>query len=99
MEYLNIKECIKNKGIGYKELGEIVGLTKTSIARIAAGKQTPNFVTLAKIANALDVEVKELFKSTEEHKRINGFIEFDGNIYPVKNITDLNKLIKLISDY
>ncbi|CAA0146712.1 putative transcriptional regulator [Tenacibaculum maritimum] len=65
MDFLNIKEQIKSKGYTYETFGKEVGLTKTSIARIVSGTQTPSFEMLAKIAKTLDVDIKDLFHSTK----------------------------------
>ena len=78
MDFLNIKEQIKNKGYTYETLGQKVGLTKTSIARIVSGSQTPSFEMLGKIASVLDVEVKDLFQSTKETNQ-NPIYEKDEN--------------------
>jgi len=67
LEFLRIKEAIKQNGDTYESLGQKVGLTKTSIARIASGDQTPNFEMLKKIAVSLNCEIKDLFISTVEN--------------------------------
>jgi len=67
LEFLKIKEAIKKNGDTYESLGQKVGLTKTSIARIASGDQTPNFEMLKKIAENLNCEIKDLFDSSLEN--------------------------------
>ena len=66
MDFLNIKELLKEKGYTYETFGNEVGLTKTSIARITSGSQTPSFEMLYKIACTLDVDIKDLFHSTKD---------------------------------
>ncbi|MFK7834257.1 MAG: helix-turn-helix domain-containing protein [Winogradskyella sp.] len=68
MDFLNIKEQIKSKGYTYEAFGKEVGLTKTSIARIVSGSQTPSFEMLGKIAETLDVDVRDLFNPTKTDK-------------------------------
>ena len=67
-DILRLKELVKLKGFTYEKLGNKVGLTKTSIARIASGDQTPSFNTLKEIADTLDVDIRELFHPTKETK-------------------------------
>ena len=61
LEFLRIKEVIKQSGETYETLGQKVGLTKTSIARIASGDQTPSFEMLKKIAETLNCGIQDLF--------------------------------------
>lgn len=65
-EYLRIKEAIKEAGHTYESIGKAVGLSKTSIARIASGDQTPSFDTLKRIADSLKIDIRDLFNPTKE---------------------------------
>ncbi len=65
---VRIKEVIKEKDFTYESLGVAVGLTKTSIARIASGDQTPSFSTLKSMADALNVDIRDLFESTKKEE-------------------------------
>lgn len=58
-----IKELIKEKGYTQEEFAKIVGTT-----RVGLGKNLvcPSGTTLEKIADALGVEMWELFKSKDE---------------------------------
>ena len=61
---MRIKELIKEKGYTQKEFAEKLGMTTVGLAQIIAGK--PSYTTLEKIADALSVEVWELFVSKDE---------------------------------
>ena len=65
-DIVRLKEVIKQAGMTYEQLGDAVGLTKTSIARIASGTQTPSFQVLAQIADALSVDIGDLFYSSKD---------------------------------
>ena len=56
-----IKELRKAKGISQAELGRLCEKDKQHIELIENHKVSPNVYTLYIIANALDVELKELF--------------------------------------
>ena len=58
---LRIKDIAKEKGITLNDLAKSVGVTQPSISRMVNGVIMPSWITLEKIANALDVEVYELF--------------------------------------
>ena len=97
MDFLNIKEQIKSKGYTYESFGNEVGLTKTSVARIASGNQTPGFDTLKKMADVLDIDIRELFKPTKRGAIMNGFVEHRGEVYRINSESDLKRLLSLIN--
>ena len=61
MGTLLLKEILSEKKITGKDLAKRVGLTETSISRIVNGGQLPKLETLFKIANALDVNIRDFF--------------------------------------
>lgn len=58
---MRIKELIKKRGLTAKEVASIAGITEAMLSNVASGKGNPNLQTLMKIADALDVKVRELF--------------------------------------
>lgn len=65
MEY-RIKDLCKEKGILVKELAQKIGITDIGLRQSLNGN--PTIGTLEKIAEALDVEVTELFKPADKAK-------------------------------
>lgn len=61
---LRIKEVLKEKGITLKDLAAMLGITNVALSRIVNGNTT--IETLRKIAEALDVDVRELITPTKE---------------------------------
>ena len=59
-----IKELIKEKGYTQQGLAEKLGMTRVGLTQLVNGK--PSYPTLEKIAEALGVEMWELFKSKSE---------------------------------
>jgi transcriptional regulator with XRE-family HTH domain len=57
-----IKELRKAKGLSQEELSEKVGIDSKHLSRIEVGKSYPSIDTLERIANALNVEIKDLFE-------------------------------------
>lgn len=70
-----IKELIKEKGYTQQELAEKLGITRVGLTQMVNGK--PSYPTLEKIAEALGVEMWELFKSKAEI--------LEGNMEEAKN--------------
>ena len=55
-----VKELCKEKGIMMKDLAEKLGITPTGLSK-SLGQDYPQLQTLERIANALGVDVAELF--------------------------------------
>ncbi len=91
---LRIKDICKQKGLLQKELAEKVGVTY--IALRASLKGNPTVGTLEKVANALNVEVWELFTESPGESEISGFIKAKGVIYEIKSRQDIENLLKSI---
>ena len=89
---LRIKDICKQKGLLQKELAEKVGVT--DIALRSSLKGNPTVGTLEKVANALNVEVWELFTESPGESEISGFIKAKGTIYEIKSRQDIENLLK-----
>ena len=58
-----IKELLKSQGLTISELAMMIGTTQTSVSRMLSEDGNPTYDTLVKIANALHVEIQELFSN------------------------------------
>jgi transcriptional regulator with XRE-family HTH domain len=63
---LRIKEVMALKGKSREELSNAVGVSKTTISNICSETSLPTIKLLVDIANALDVDIRELFVPTKE---------------------------------
>ena len=63
---LRIKELMEEKGVTSVSMAAAIGVHKVSFSNIINGKINPSAETLEKIADALGVEMWELFKSKNE---------------------------------
>lgn len=59
---LNITRLRKAQGLTSKELGYDCDMDKSDIIRIEKGRQNTTITTLSRIAQALKVDISELFK-------------------------------------
>lgn len=64
MAEFRIKEICRSKGITQKELAEKIDISPIGLAKAIAGNTTIG--TLSKIADALDVQIPELFEAQKE---------------------------------
>ena len=58
----NIKYLRENKGLTQEKLAEKTGLSLDFIGKIEVNINEPGLKSLIKIANALDVHIKDLFE-------------------------------------
>lgn len=59
---LRIRELRKTRGLSQDQLSEKIGIDAKHLSRIELGKSFPYMETLEGIADALDVEIKDLFE-------------------------------------
>lgn len=81
MELLRIKELLKEKGITSKDLADKLDVTPATVSNINNGNHFPKPDLLLKIAEVLDVDIRELFVPTKTETSHNTeviYIEKDG---------------------
>lgn len=78
MELLRIKDLLKERDITGKDLAERVGVHPVSFSNIINGNSFPKPELLKKIAEELDVDIRELFYSTKESNGEPLYIEREG---------------------
>ncbi|MBI3597632.1 MAG: helix-turn-helix transcriptional regulator [Nitrospirae bacterium] len=61
-----VKEIRKTKGVSQEKLSEKVGIDAKHLSRIEVGGSFPSLDTLAKLAGALHVELKDFFEFAHE---------------------------------
>ena len=91
---LRIKEIIKNKGLTMQEFADKLGIARVNLTKTINGN--PTVETLQKIADALNVDFIDLF--VPQREGITGYIEYEGEVYKINSISDIEKLLKEIKD-
>ena len=92
---LRVKEILEERGLLMKDFADQIGITRETLTRALKGN--PQYSTLKAIAEGLDVPITDLFKQNEVKSDINGYIEYQGKVYIIKSVEDLNKLTETIS--
>lgn len=90
---MRIKEVCKEKGITVSQLAEKMGIKQESLSRAINGNTT--LETLERIANALEVDVPELFTSSSSGGII-GVIRIRDTNYNINSVPDLSRLLDRI---
>src|SRR5690606_774573 len=83
-----IRDLRKQKGLSQEQLGEIAGFHFSYIGGIERAEKNISLLNLAKIADALDTEVYELFSYTRSVKASN---------HTGSKEEEINKILELLS--
>ncbi len=62
---LRVKEIMSLKGMSREELADKVGVSKTTISNINSENNLPTIHLLFQLAEALDVDIREMFVPTK----------------------------------
>jgi transcriptional regulator with XRE-family HTH domain len=87
METLRLKEVLKEKGMSGKDLASQVDVSENTISFISTGKTQPRFELLTKIAEVLDVDIRELFNSTKETESETIYIWKESQYIPIGKLS------------
>ena len=90
---LKVKDLIKQKGMTMQRFAEMLGVTRDTLTRNINGN--PTLETLERIANALEVDITELFVRNAPDSEVNGYVKVKGTLHEVHSFEDLEKLLKL----
>lgn len=70
-----LREILKDRQLTIGQFAEISGISQSNLSNYMMGKVSPTLETLAKIAEALNVDITYLFRKEEE---IVLFAKYDG---------------------
>lgn len=92
---IQIEKILHEKGISKSEFANMMGIKKQNVNSLL---NTNNINKLEEIAQALDVDITELWEANNKvNDNINGFIEHNGIVYSIKNREDLDNFLKSIN--
>lgn len=89
-----IKELCQSKGLTQKDLADKMGISDISLNKTLRGDY-PQLQSLERIANALEVDIAELFVKSIPDSEVNGYVKVKGTLYEVHSFDDLDELLKL----
>ncbi|MFR0987660.1 MAG: helix-turn-helix transcriptional regulator [Anaerobutyricum hallii] len=58
-----LAEQMKRKGLSYRQLEILTGISKSTLCNIATGKRIPRMDTMEKLAEHLHVRIEDLYES------------------------------------
>ena len=87
---LRIEEILRERGISKTQFAEMMGIAKQNVNLLL---NTTNTTKMEKIAEVLSVKFTDLFVYDGEQEELNGFVEYNGEVYRIKTKTDLENLL------
>lgn len=91
MEILRLKDILTEKKMTGKELASLIDVTPASISNIVQGNSFPKPETLLKIAEALDMDIRDLFNSTKEFEEASIYIKIENEFIKIGKL-DISKI-------
>ena len=92
-----IKSLRKNLNITQETLAELINMDITSLSKIETGRNYPQPETIEKIANALNVDISQLFSFQELNTKEDYISAIYKNISHIANDEEKLKLLYKIS--
>lgn len=93
---LRIEKLLQEKQLTKSAFAELLGVQKQNVNSIL---ETKNLDKLQQIADVLEVELQDLILvKKDEQPSINGYIEYNSQVYTIKNLEDFNNLAKIITN-
>ena len=93
---LKIKDVAKSKGMTMAQIAEKLGINPITLSQSLNGN--PTLSRLTEVADALGVDVSELFVQPQGKQDIHGCIFVDGDPVIVNNLQELMGLIRVLEE-
>ena len=82
-----IRECRKKKMMTIRVLGEYTGLSAGYLSMLEQNKTSPNVDSLARICEALDIDIQYALEGEMPGKTVIRREEMSKHLYPEENMT------------
>ncbi len=92
-----IKSLRKNSNITQETLAELINMDITSLSKIETGRNYPQPETIEKIANALNVDISQIFSFQELNTKEDYISAINKNLSHIANDEEKLKLLYKIS--
>lgn len=89
---LRIAEILAERNISKTQFADMMGVKKQNVNLLI---ETNNIQKLEQIAEALGVQFSDLIVDDKQsQEELNGFVEYRGEVYRIRNKADLEELLK-----
>lgn len=94
-EELRVKELLQERGVKMKEMAEQIGITPESLSRALNGN--PQYSTLKKVSEYLNVNVRDLFRGNDDvkaDKEMRGSLYYNNAMFVFNSRKELENFLK-----
>lgn len=89
---LRIREILRKRGISVKDFAKELGIERQNVYSVF---KNPSWLRLRQCSEILNMPIPELFE--KDNLEINGFIEYKGTIYQIKDMQSFQNLINVVN--
>jgi transcriptional regulator with XRE-family HTH domain len=90
---LRIKEILRERGISVVEFADKLGIERQNVYNVFT---KPTWQRLEQCSEILNMSISEFFE--KDDSEINGYIEYRGAIYRIKDLQSFQNLADIISN-
>lgn len=93
---VRIKEIRKTRGLSQEQLSGKIDIDPKHLSRLEVGRSFPSLDTLEKLANALQVDLRDFFEFTHEAKNTKELKEIISNLLKEVDEERLRLAVKVL---
>lgn len=93
---VRIKSLRRSEGLSQEKLAERTGISSKYLSSIERGRENPTLDTFIKLAEALNIELSEIFNFSHEGKSANDLKAFISNLLKGSDEERLKLAVRLI---
>ncbi len=93
---IRVKNLRLSKGLSQEKLAEKMGISSKYLSSIERGKENPTLDTFMKLAEALNIEISEIFSFSHEGKSSKDLKAFIGSLIKGSNEEKLRLTAKIV---
>lgn len=92
---LRINKILEEKGLSIAELGRRLNKSRATM-HATLEKGNPQYTTLLEIAEALEVDITDLFYTEKNKNELTALVDHRGRLYKASSIEELQGIIEEI---
>ncbi len=93
---VRIKELKKTRGLSQEQLSKKIDIDPKHLSRLEVGRSFPSLNTLEKLANALQVDLRDFFEFAHEAKNTRELKEIISNLLKEVDEEQLRLAVKVL---
>lgn len=104
MDIENIKALLSERHMTFEDLAKKMGKERSVVYKTISNGN-PTLAFLLKLSEVLGISIDDIVSSNRspmdvepKNKSVDGFVEIDGDIYRIKSVDDLERILSSVKD-